>query len=123
MKKIMKIVGLSISALSALAFTDVAMARDAADVASGLFGQLSSMGDLVTGSMFLAGLGVGGLSALKFKEHNEDPRQTKLSKPVTYALVSAALIGLPTYLQTATSTLNGDSGSNNSFDTGVYNNI
>lgn len=122
-KKIVKLAGLMTATVSALAFTDIAMARDAADVASGLFGQLSDMGDLVTGSMFLAGLGVGGLSALKFKEHNEDPRQTKLSKPVTYALVSAALIGLPTYLQTATSTLNGDGGSNNSFDSGVYNNI
>lgn len=122
-KKIVKLAGLMTAAVSALAFTDVAMARDAAAVADGLFGQLSSMGDLVTGSMFLAGLGVGGLSALKFKEHNEDPRQTKLSKPVTYALVSAALIGLPTYLQTATSTLNGEGGSNNSFDAGVYNNI
>ena len=58
--------------------------------------------------MFVGGLVTGGMSALKFKEHNENPNQTKLSKPITYLLVSAALIGIPTYLGTMTNTLNGD---------------
>lgn len=121
--KSIKLGGLVAAAIGAVAFTDVAMARDAADVAKGLFDQLGSMADLVTGGMFLGGLGVGGMSALKFKEHNENPQQVKLSKPVTYALVSAALIGLPTYLKTASSTLNGDGDSNNSLNSGVYSRI
>lgn len=122
-KKYIKVGGLVAAVVGAVAFTDVALARNAADVAKGIFTQLGSMADLVTGGMFLGGLGVGGMSALKFKEHNENPQQVKLSKPVTYAFVAAALIGLPTYLKTASSTLNGDGDSNNSLNSGVYSRI
>lgn len=120
MTKNTKLLGLMAAAVGAVCFSDIALARDAGDMADGIFKQFGSMADLVTGGMFLGGLGVGGMSALKFKEHNENPNQTKLSKPVTYAFVAAALIGLPTYLKTASSTLNGDSGANNSLDAGVY---
>lgn len=122
-KQYIKVGGLVAAVAGAVAFTDVALARNAADVAKGIFTQLGSMADLVTGGMFLGGLGVGGMSALKFKEHNENPQQVKLSKPVTYAFVAAALIGLPTYLKTASSTLNGDGDSNNSLNSGVYSRI
>ena len=95
-------------------------AETVSEVAARLTDQLTNISKLAVGVMFVGGLVTGGMSALKFKEHNENPNQTKLSKPVTYAFVAAALIGLPTYLKTASSTLNGDSGTNNSLDAGVY---
>ena len=83
-------------------------AETVSEVAGRLTEQLTNISKLAVGVMFVGGLVTGGMSALKFKEHNENPNQTKLSKPITYLLVSAALIGIPTYLGTMTNTLNGD---------------
>lgn len=83
-------------------------AETVSSVAERLTDQLTNISKLAVGVMFVGGLVTGGMSALKFKEHNENPNQTKLSKPITYLLVSAALIGIPTYLGTMTNTLNGD---------------
>jgi len=122
-KKHLKLGAIISASVAAVTMTDIAVARDAGEMAKGIFGQLGDFADLVTGGMFLAGLAVGGMSALKFKEHNENPNQTKLSKPITWALVSAALIGLPTYLKTMSSTINGDADSNNSLNNNVYSRI
>ncbi len=99
---------LALAAASSLVFTGVADAETVSGVAGRLTDQLTNISKLAVGVMFVGGLVTGGMSALKFKEHNENPNQTKLSKPVTYLLVSAALIGIPTYLGTMTNTLNGD---------------
>ncbi|MBA0218806.1 hypothetical protein H4F33_13945 [Pectobacterium brasiliense] len=89
-------------------FAQTAGAQTVSDVAERLTDQLTNISKLAVGVMFVGGLVTGGMSALKFKEHNENPNQTKLSKPITYLLVSAALIGIPTYLGTMTNTLNGE---------------
>jgi len=99
---------LALAAASSLVFTGVADAETVSGVAGRLTDQLTNISKLAVGVMFVGGLVTGGMSALKFKEHNENPNQTKLSKPITYLLVSAALIGIPTYLGTMTNTLNGD---------------
>ena len=99
---------LALAAASSLVFTGVADAETVSVVAGRLTDQLTNISKLAVGVMFVGGLVTGGMSALKFKEHNENPNQTKLSKPITYLLVSAALIGIPTYLGTMTNTLNGD---------------
>ncbi|MBE5212570.1 hypothetical protein IG611_09670 [Pectobacterium sp. A535-S3-A17] len=89
-------------------FAQTAGAQTVSDVAERLTDQLTNISKLAVGVMFVGGLVTGGMSALKFKEHNENPNQTKLSKPITYLLVSAALIGIPTYLGTMANTLNGE---------------
>ena len=99
---------LALAAASSLVFTGVADAETVSVVAGRLTDQLTNISKLAVGVMFVGGLVTGGMSALKFKEHNENPNQTKLSKPITYLFVSAALIGIPTYLGTMTNTLNGD---------------
>ncbi len=99
---------LALAAASSLVFTGIADAETVSGVAGRLTDQLTNISKLAVGVMFVGGLVTGGMSALKFKEHNENPNQTKLSKPITYLLVSAALIGIPTYLGTMTNTLNGD---------------
>ena len=99
---------LALAVASSLVFTGVADAETVSVVAGRLTDQLTNISKLAVGVMFVGGLVTGGMSALKFKEHNENPNQTKLSKPITYLLVSAALIGIPTYLGTMTNTLNGD---------------
>lgn len=87
-----------IGAIALFAFGDSAMAKDFADVATNLNSQFQSAADLISGGAYLGGAGMGVQSALKFREHNENPQQVKLSKPLTYALVSGALLGLPSFL-------------------------
>jgi intracellular multiplication protein IcmD len=53
----------------------------------------------------LVGIGIAGLSALKFKAHSENPQQNKITVPIVLAMVAALLIALPTYINTSTNTL------------------
>ena len=106
--KLNKIVLTTVAITGSVLLAQTAGAETVSEVAARLTDQLTNISKLAVGVMFVGGLVTGGMSALKFKEHNENPNQTKLSKPVTYLLVSAALIGIPTYLGTMTNTLNGD---------------
>jgi len=106
--KLNKIVLTTVAITGSVLLAQTAGAETVSEVAARLTDQLTNISKLAVGVMFVGGLVTGGMSALKFKEHNENPNQTKLSKPITYLLVSAALIGIPTYLGTMTNTLNGD---------------
>lgn len=107
-KKVMTI--LSVFAVTAvgLMFSEAALAastlqQQVATFNSG-FGDLST---LVTKGMFLAGIASGGMAALKFKEHSDNPQQVKLSKPLIYLLASGMLVGLPAMLDMSATTLTG----------------
>ncbi len=106
--KLNKVVMTTAVLAGSVLLAQTAGAETVSEVAGRLTDQLTNISKLAVGVMFVGGLVTGGMSALKFKEHNENPNQTKLSKPITYLLVSAALIGIPTYLGTMTNTLNGD---------------
>jgi hypothetical protein len=67
----------------------------------------------------LAGAAFGIQSALKFKAHNENPQQVKLSQPMTYAIVAGALLSLPTFLTTGADTMFSGGGQKNSIHGGV----
>ena len=91
------------------------------DVATRITSYFGAFADLIMGAMFLVGIGIGAMSALKFKAHNEDPRSTKITTPIVFALVSAVLIGLPAYLTIMKqSVVEGDA---NSLDEGAYEGI
>ncbi len=78
--------------------TEPAFAIEFSTAAGKIDSQFQSAAELISGGAYLAGAGFGVQSALKFREHNENPQQTKLSKPLTYALVAGALLGLPSFL-------------------------
>jgi hypothetical protein len=86
------------------------MGVDAASVANNIRGNFASIADLLGGGSYLAGAAMGIQSALKFKAHNENPQQVKLSQPMTYAAVAGALLALPTFLTTGSDTMFGQSG-------------
>ena len=69
-----------------------------ASVAENFTGYMGSFASLLMSVMFLVGLGLGGMAALKLKSHNDDPRQVKITVPIIYALCSAVLIALPGWL-------------------------
>lgn len=122
-KQTLKRVGLVAASMGVLAFSDAAMARTAGDAATSIFAMFGSFADLITGGMFLVGIGLGGLSLLKFKEHSDNPQQAKLMKPIIYLICAAGLIGLPAYLAMGSSTINGDGAQQNGLTTGVYSRI
>lgn len=121
--KFKKVAAMSIAVAGSLLVAETASAEMVTDVAQRLTDQLTNVSKLAVGVMFVGGLVTGGMSALKFKEHNENPNQTKLSKPITYLLVSAALIGVPTYIGTMTSTLNGEGHQSTDSQGSTYNQV
>lgn len=116
---------LTMLALIALCMAAPAMAQDntVGGVAARITGQLDEFANLLTGAMFLVGIGLGAMAALKFKAHNEDPRSTKITTPIVLAVVSACLIGLPAYLTYVSNSVVGEGAEGNALDESVYGNI
>lgn len=106
-----------------VAFPAAAQDDTLGGVAERITGQLGAFADLLTGAMFLVGIGLGAMSALKFKAHNEDPRSTKITTPIALALVSACLIALPAYLTYVANSVTGENAESNSLDQSVYDKI
>lgn len=98
-KNALAALGYAASALGMFALgVDPAFAQDFNAVAGNLTGQFQGAADLISGGAYLVGAGLGVQAALKFKEHNENPQQVKLSKPLTYAMVAGCLLALPSFL-------------------------
>lgn len=91
-------VALGVLSVALLAFPELAAAAELKDSMSRLSSQTQSVADVLSGFSYLAGTGVGVRSALLFKDHNENPANTKLSKPLTHALVAGMLLALPSFL-------------------------
>lgn len=106
-----------------VAFPAAAQDDNLGGVAERITGQLGAFADLLTAAMFLVGIGLGAMSALKFKAHNEDPRSTKITTPIALALVSACLIALPAYLTYVANSVTGENAESNSLDQSVYDKI
>lgn len=94
-----------LAAVATLLVAEPAMAETAGEVADRLTGQFEGFAKLIFGAMFLVGIGLGGLAALKFKAHADNPQQNKLTTPIILALVAAMLIALPTFINTGLETL------------------
>lgn len=101
----LKGIALALGATALAALPALAGAATIGDVASNVGGSFTAIADLFSGASYLAGAGLGIQSALKFKDHNTNPQQTKLSTPMTYALVAGALLALPSFIGTATDTM------------------
>lgn len=96
---------------------------DLGGVADRIRHQLGQFADLLTAAMFLVGIGLGAMAALKFKAHNEDPRSTKITTPIVLAVVSACLIALPAYLTFVSNSVVGSGADTSSIDDSVYESI
>ena len=101
----------------------MAQGRNLASLAVDIQQQLGAFANLLTGAMFLVGIGLGAMSALKFKAHNEDPRSTKITTPLMLMAVSACLIGLPAYLTYVKNSALGNTTNNGSLNESVYGSI
>lgn len=88
---------------------EFASAMNVGAVAQNVSGNFTALADLISGGAYLGGAGLGIQAALKFKAHNENPQQVKLSQPMVYALVAASLLALPSFIGTASDTMWGGS--------------
>lgn len=96
----------------------LALAVDLKTVADQIRSNFQGIADLMSGGSYLAGAAFGIQAALKFKAHNENPQQVKLSQPITYALVAGALLSLPTYLTVGSDVLFQNGGTKNTVNGG-----
>ncbi len=94
MKKVLK----AFVGLAAIGSPFMASAVDVAGLATTAEGQLDSVADLISSGAYIIGAATGVMSLLKFKEHNENPQQSKISKPITLLAVSGGLLALPSFL-------------------------
>ena len=109
-EKMLKMAGL----IFASAF--LMLSADAAFAAYGIAQQVQSFNqdmqvykDMILDGMFIAGIASAGMAAFKFKEHSENPQNTKLSKPLIYLLASGLLVGLPAIVNLTSESVTGQS--------------
>lgn len=95
-----QVVAVALGALSVAAFIfpEMAFAAELKTSMQKISSQGQAVADVLSGGAYLAGIGTGIKSGLLFKDHNENPNNTKLSKPITYALVTGMLLALPSFL-------------------------
>lgn len=117
-----KAVALGLTSLVLLSISTLATAQTFGDAAQRVFDQFGDFADVIMGVIFLAGLGFGFLSATKFKAHNENPQQNRITTPIVLAIVSVMCVGFPAYINMTKQTLLED-GDSNSLDAGAYQSI
>ena len=64
-------------------------------LADSIVGSFESLGKMILGLAFLAGIGFGVASMFKFKQHKDNPQQNPIGTPITMLIISAALVFLP----------------------------
>ena len=105
-------------AVAVCAFPGLADAATIGKVAGNVSTSFGALADLIVAGSYLGGAGLGIQAALKFKAHNENPQQVKLSAPIVYSLVAACLLALPSFIQTGTDSLWGEGQAKSSSLTG-----
>ena len=103
----LKLVLFNLSLLCCPGVTWAAGSQTLGNVASGITKAFEPITLLVTGGSYIAGLAFAVGAILKFKQHKENPTQVELGKPITFLLVAASLLFLPSILNVAGGTLFG----------------
>ncbi len=108
---IKKILGFSLISglgVAVLYSTGVFAADDLAGIATTITGTFKSLGSLMTGAAYVAGLGFTIAAIFKFKQHKDNPQQVQMGVPITMLLVGIALIFLPSIIQPAGKSIFGE---------------
>ncbi len=74
------------------------MAETTGNIAEQITDTFSNLGQLVTASAYLAGLGFSVASIAKFKAHKDNPTQIPIGTPIALQATAAALLFLPSIL-------------------------
>ena len=98
------ILGLSFVAGSAMA------AQNLGDISSQIYNNFVQLSKLITAGSYIAGLGFAIASIMKFKAHKDNPTQVPIGTPAALVFIAAAMLFLPSILDTAGLTIFSDGG-------------
>ncbi|MFO1258825.1 MAG: DUF6750 family protein [Gammaproteobacteria bacterium] len=99
------------SAIFALfCLSNFAIAGSVGDVSDNVTDSMESIGKLITGASYVAGIGFALLGLLKLKAHKDNATQVPLSQPIVLLVIAAGLVFLPSIISTAGDTIWGESG-------------
>ena len=119
LKKLLPALGYATASVALVAVPELALAKSLTDLASHGGDQFQAAAEILTTGAYLMGAGMGVKAALTFRDHTENPQQVKLAKPITYALVSGLLLGLPTWLTVGRDTTLGSGADQNGTSGGI----
>jgi len=80
------------------------------DVASTITQSFTQLSKLITAGSYLAGLGFSIGAIMKFKQHKDNPTQIPVGTPIALLFIAAALLFLPSILNTTSYTMFGATG-------------
>lgn len=107
---IANIAGLMIlSVFTLLSSHDPAFAT-ASDIAENMVESVSQVPGLITAFSYLAGITLGVIGIIKFKEHVENPREVPLRNPVINLLSGGALLSMPIVYESMANAIAGQGG-------------
>lgn len=93
--------------LGLLLFCDTAIALTIGSMATNITDTFAAIGKLITAGSYIAGLAFSVGAIMKFKQHKDNPTQIPIGTPISLVLIAAALLFLPTILDTVGSTMFG----------------
>lgn len=80
------------------------------NMASSITKTFSSIGLMITGGSYIAGLAFSIGAIMKFKQHKDNPTQIPIGTPIALVFIAAALLFLPSILSVTGSTMFGAKG-------------
>lgn len=87
-----------------------ASAGNLGSMASSITKTFSSVGLMITGGSYLAGLAFSIGAIMKFKQHKDNPTQIPIGTPIALVFIAAALLFLPSILNVTGETMFGTAG-------------
>jgi len=81
--------------------------QDIGSIAGNVKQTFGALAQLVTAVSYVAGMGFGIASILKFKAHKDNPTQIPIGTPIALLFVAAALLFMPTLFGVAGQTVFG----------------
>jgi intracellular multiplication protein IcmD len=98
------LVGFALLSLSGVSF---ATAQTLGGVASNVIASFAAIGKLITAGSYIAGLAFAVGAIMKFKQHKDNPTQIQIGQPIGLVVIAAALLFMPTVLETLGATMFG----------------
>lgn len=98
---------LSLLFISAWAFAQ--SSQSLGDLATNITGSMSAITTFLTAGAYVGGVCFFIVAVFQFKQHKENPQQNPLSKPMMILAMATALIFLPTFIGSVSTTIFGSS--------------
>lgn len=94
-------------ALLFLSGAAMATAQTLGGMASNVISSFAAIGKLITAGSYIAGLAFSVGAIMKFKQHKDNATQIPIGQPIGLILIAAALLFMPTLLETLGATMFG----------------